>query len=401
MSNRGRDANATEASSPSGPMTPRRDVLFLGDMMPGGALLYQRELAVDPEVQTFLSEHSLRIATLECALGQAGSGASKPNIVFAPQSAIRVLRSLRVDVVSLANNHAGDLGGDILLRTIEQLEAAGIRTVGAGRNADAANAPLVVRVNDFRLGVLAYVCVGLPDNIHRVLPAAPDSPGVAVFNERDALAAISRVRHFVDAVVVLMHWGSEYTWFPPAKNLGAARKLVDAGCDLVVGTHAHRAQPCFNHRNSVICAGLGNFLFPSFAYRPKLAMFEPSSLVEFRRLPAVSRYRPTTHPVRREWGIWERCGMALSAGWMDGSFRCSARFLQQDEPPVSIRFADERTSGRIRRIHRLVRLVATLPGYRFIFPLTVLPQWLKRVIYMRMRRTGLYTFLRGRMQCKT
>ena len=56
---------------------------------------------------------------------------------------IGCLRAARVDICVLANNHVLDYGPQGLIETLQTLERAGVRAVGAGRNRDEAVRPVV------------------------------------------------------------------------------------------------------------------------------------------------------------------------------------------------------------------------------------------------------------------
>ena len=54
---------------------------------------------------------------------------------------------------------------------------------------------------------------------------------------------IARAKKVADAVIVYMHWGSEYTWQPNDQQVEYAEWLADQGVDLIIGSHAHILQP--------------------------------------------------------------------------------------------------------------------------------------------------------------
>ena len=70
-----------------------------------------------------------------------------------------MLKGLSVNVVALGNNHMLDYGEDALVETLELLDAAGIRQVGAGGNYKEANAPLLLEQSGRRLAVLSYAFI--------------------------------------------------------------------------------------------------------------------------------------------------------------------------------------------------------------------------------------------------
>src|SRR6266480_7696521 len=99
------------------------------------------------EVVSTLGEADLGFVNLECCISSRGRpwpDPRKPFFFRAPPAATKVLTLLGVDCVSLANNHALDFGTEALLDTFDNLEAAGIAWVGAGRDRDHARAPAVL-----------------------------------------------------------------------------------------------------------------------------------------------------------------------------------------------------------------------------------------------------------------
>ena len=60
---------------------------------------------------------------------------------------VKLMQEMGIDLVTLANNHALDYGRDAMLDTIDTLDHAGIRHVGAGKNLAEARKPDVVELN--------------------------------------------------------------------------------------------------------------------------------------------------------------------------------------------------------------------------------------------------------------
>lgn len=203
------------------------------------------------------------------------------------QSDVRMVEGL-VDtgfaVVSCANNV--NHGADAILSSIDVLDRHGIAHVGSGRDLAAARRPAIVERRGLRFGFLANTAVFFPHD-HA---AGEDAPGVAALkchtayqphprvHELPGAPAITRswpdpaalrrlledvrqLRPRVDVLVTYFHWGvsgmAELAEYQPI----VAREVVDAGADLVLGSHAHMPQPVEVYRGKVILYGLGNFAF--------------------------------------------------------------------------------------------------------------------------------------------
>ncbi len=75
------------------------------------------------------------------------------------------------------------------------------------------------------------------------------------------LTAVRRTARQADVVVVLPHWGTQYTHTPEPVQREVARALVRAGADLVVGGHPHWVQGIDSVRGVPVLHSLGNYVF--------------------------------------------------------------------------------------------------------------------------------------------
>ena len=197
-------------------------------------------------------------------------------------------RRAGVDVASLANNHGFDHGPEALIDSIRNIERAGLIAVGAGEDAEDADAPRYVEVKGWRI---AIVGVGeVLDPLNQV--ATADSPGTAVGHDfARALAAIREAERNADLVLVTIHWGVELDTQPREYQIEEARRMIDAGADAIFGHHAHRLQPMDTYRGRPIFYGLGNFVWPSFSVEGSTTAVaqvrvSPDGTVRGRLLPA-------------------------------------------------------------------------------------------------------------------
>jgi len=72
---------------------------------------------------------------------------------------------------------------------------------------------------------------------------------------------VAQVRRSADVVVVLPHWGAQYTHRPDPAQRTVARAALDAGADLVVGGHPHWVQGIDAISNKIVAHSLGNLVF--------------------------------------------------------------------------------------------------------------------------------------------
>jgi poly-gamma-glutamate capsule biosynthesis protein CapA/YwtB (metallophosphatase superfamily) len=239
------------------------DLTFVGDVMVAEAPGTLIAAGTDPfaGVAKHLGPKRLRIANLECVIATTGTAETKP---FTFRAELRTIPALAryFDAVSVANNHSGDFGKDAFAEQLGLLEAARLPYFGGGRDLAAAHRPWVVERNGLRIAFLGYV-----EFKPRSFEASASRPGVAWSGEdeqvlRDIHAA--REVFHADIVIPFMHWGWEDEGYPSERQRVFARRMLDAGADMVVGGHPHVTQGAEIHRGKPIVYSLGNFLFNGF-----------------------------------------------------------------------------------------------------------------------------------------
>jgi poly-gamma-glutamate capsule biosynthesis protein CapA/YwtB (metallophosphatase superfamily) len=178
----------------------------------------------------------------------------------ADPSTIAALEAAGFDALSLANNHALDAGPEGLQEAVQVLEAAQIRPLGVGKDTEAARQIELIERNGLRIALLAANDVVDPQDRPDEGQNWGRAPLDQAFLERVRLA-----RSQADLVIVLVHWGVEYSPTPSRRQLEQADKLVAAGADLIVGSHPHVLQPIVERewqgRRVLIAFSLGNFIF--------------------------------------------------------------------------------------------------------------------------------------------
>jgi len=230
----------------------------IGERIANGNPIFPFELVFD-----LLSTADITVGNLECAMGDQGAPVDKGYTFRAPAEAARSFAIAGFDLLSLANNHAMDYGPDALLDAVSLLEKNHVRSVGAGENAAAAAAPVILTANGTSIAFLSFVDV--PVEVRgfdaRSWTATQNQPGVSWAVPEQMQADIAAVRPLVDIVVVLLHSGYEYVVQPSLPQVTAAHTAIDAGADLVLGHHAHVLQGIEFYNQGVIAYGLGNFVF--------------------------------------------------------------------------------------------------------------------------------------------
>lgn len=172
------------------------------------------------------------------------------------------------DIISMAGNHVLDWGNDAFFETRDNLQAAGLKVVGAGANIAEARAPVSFTLPDgSTVAFLAYSSI-LPHSYwadERRPGCAPmrahtiyeqiehDQPGtparVHSYPHRDDLAALEddvrKAKASHDVVIVSHHWGIHFVRATIADyQRDVARATIAAGADAILGGHAHILKGC-------------------------------------------------------------------------------------------------------------------------------------------------------------
>ncbi|NKX54609.1 CapA family protein [Arthrobacter mobilis] len=207
----------------------------------------------------------LRVVNLETSVTAGGTFAPGKGIHYRMHPAnIGCLTAAGLDACALANNHVLDFGISGLEDTLDTLHGAGLRTAGAGRDAEQAWRPAVL---DTPRGRLQLWAVGMSSSgIPPASAAGPDRPGLAFLPEASDAAAdlvaarVQAARAADDLAVVSVHWGSNWGYAVPASHIRFAHRLVDAGVDVVHGHSSHHPRPVEVYRGRPVLYGCGDLV---------------------------------------------------------------------------------------------------------------------------------------------
>jgi poly-gamma-glutamate synthesis protein (capsule biosynthesis protein) len=261
-------ASPTAAAMPTPTPEPVTRLLFTGDIIPARCTYAAIEarggdytLPFQP-LHDILTAADITVGTLDATASDAGTpyGCVETFSLAAPARAVEGLRYAGYDVIAHAANHIKDCGvtpcgDDALLDTIANLRAAGIQPVGSGRDLAQARAPVVIQRNGVYFAFLAY------DDIASYYHATAEASGSAPLDPDTVAEDIANARKVADVVVVIPHWGVEYTAAPSARQRAFARAAAAAGADLVVGNHPHWVQAHEQVGHTFVAYALGNFVF--------------------------------------------------------------------------------------------------------------------------------------------
>ena len=234
-------------------------VVLAGDICPGGnggKVCNPDYASVLAPVRDFITSGDLKLVQWETPTASKLDPIIKsgPNL-NSEEPSIEILTAGGFNIAMLANNHIGDQGPAAVLETIDALHKRGLKTVGAGRDLEAARAPLVETVKGKTVAVFNFA-------ENEFGGADTDKPGSA---RQDPLRDVAEVRAAAkqyDFVIVTLHGGHETDPFPSPRMVQYCRAFADAGAKLVFNCHTHCPEGYENWNGTPIIYCPGNFYFP-------------------------------------------------------------------------------------------------------------------------------------------
>ncbi len=165
---------------------------------------------------------------------------SKILLFHFPPQAIDALKFLRINGASLANNHSANAGRKGLDETRELLAKANIQSIGGPGDQD------IPRVGIFHGQQLNIVVIG----VHSLYGPSDISSLIAKYKQDQN-----------NRIIIFPHWGAEYQQVHGSAQEQMAHNWIDAGADLVIGSHPHVIQDSEVYKGKPIIYSLGNFVF--------------------------------------------------------------------------------------------------------------------------------------------
>ncbi len=240
------------------------DVHFPAGTNLGDRLAADPTDALGPTVPQLLSGVDLSMVNYESALttdGACPDAQPKQYVFYAPPSIISAFQGAGVTLITEANNHGEDCGMPGLEDALAARSQTGYTILGIGQNAQQAFTPYETTIHGEHIAIIAATQV-IDSDLQTAWTATTTQPGLAsAYDVNDLVAAVEAARLRADTVIVYLHWGTELDACPNPLQEPLAQVLVQAGADIVVGTHAHVLLGGGYLGSAYVDYGLGNFAF--------------------------------------------------------------------------------------------------------------------------------------------
>lgn len=343
-------------------------VVFTGDLFLGGDLLnFTEPSIVIPEFQNA----DLRICNLEQGSGDNQEELNK-STVSAPLSSLSYLKANRINIVGLANNHIQDKGEEGFKQKLHFLEKNGIRYVGAGRNIQEASKALDLGDGYYLLSFCTYG----KDYLRKVQIADDKTYGINPLDYDNIAEVVNKLPAGAKAIL-LMHWGRENVWLPPASDITLAKKILKLEkVHSIIGMHSHRMQGCLSHNGKIAYFSLGNFLFPNFFVKPRTELCYPEQIPE--KYHKTKEYHPVFSLTYKMWKWSNRLSLVLLFDTSAGVYR--RVFVKQQKYKPVVEELNRFTSFFLKCWFSLLSVFLYMPRSLYL-PLEFI--WRKHITFIR------------------
>ena len=232
--------------------------IMMGSNYPDAVLPQQDGYFLMKEVEGVLKNADVTFGNLEGTLLDSGGTVKTcrdPKVCYAFRSPARYVQNLvnaGFDIMSIANNHAGDFGDAGRKSTMKTLRDAGIYYTG--------QLPLrhiTFEKNGVKYGLAAF---------------SPNSNCISINDMKEAKAIVQELDSICDIVIVSFHGGAEggqYQHVPRMHEMfhgedrgdvyAFSHQLIDAGADIIFGHGPHVTRAVEVYKNRFIAYSLGNF----------------------------------------------------------------------------------------------------------------------------------------------
>ncbi|MEC9303060.1 MAG: CapA family protein [Bacteroidota bacterium] len=218
---------------------------------------YENKALIDDSVKRLFSKSDYRILNLEAPVTSKNSDKilkTGPHLRCSAEVIIDALSKLKINLLSLANNHILDYGRQGLSNTLSFCNHNNFDWVGVGDNIKLANTAKRIELGNKKISIINFA-------ENEWANASNTSSGSNPLDIVDNVNLIKKEKQEADYVFLIVHGGNEYYRLPSPKMQKRLRFYADFGADLIICHHTHCFSGFETYKNVPIYYGIGNFLF--------------------------------------------------------------------------------------------------------------------------------------------
>lgn len=226
-----------------------------GDLMRSKYLAESKNRLYDP-IADLIFGADCAIANLESLIAPGASkgldaiessGALQMALTMPEYETLKQHKGRKFDILQLANNHVMDNGEEGLVLNMDILERDGIDYIGTHKTEEASKQIHTTKMGDLTIG---WVCHTFSVNNKPLPSGKPWIVDITLFDLAES-PDMSRIEAQIkaartadcDLVMLVLHWGAEWEFYPNPKQLRYAHKFAELGADAIIAQHPHVIQP--------------------------------------------------------------------------------------------------------------------------------------------------------------
>ena len=207
-----------------------------------------------------MKKSSIMVANSEFTISDRGEKMPGKYYTFrASPKRIPIYEEMGVDLLTLANNHVYDFGKEAFYDMIDSLNEYKVPYIGAGKNIEEAKKPYYFIINGYKI---AFINATRAEKLILTPEATSTEGGVfRCYDPTPFADVIKETKQKSDFVIALIHWGKEDSHELEQVQKDTSKTYIDAGADIIVGSHAHVLQGIEFYNTKPIIYNLGDFIF--------------------------------------------------------------------------------------------------------------------------------------------
>lgn len=246
---------------------------FLGDVMLGGNIQSlskkNKYSSLYKNTKNVWANSDLVFANFESTVITSSKHNYKPikntiDPIATNQKSVRTMKKYGINAVAFANDHCADYRKYSFESTTKCFEKFGIYYAGKidkeafnsskllpSENEEKYKPYTSIKVKGKKIGFISVTDVYYEKML---------SYGILTTADSDLNFYINESAKDNDYTIVYVHWGEQNVKNVSQKQKEQAHSFINAGADLVIGTHPHILQNVEIYNNGLICYSLGNFI---------------------------------------------------------------------------------------------------------------------------------------------
>lgn len=231
------------------------NITVLGDIMMGGEYFQNEDnnyMLPFKNVSEYTKKADYTICNLTTNISNLEKIEDPKSKYVVTKSIVNTFNALGVDGVNIASDHAIDFGTKQFNTTISILKEDKLNIIGLSKDI------VYAENNGIRVAFIGINSIVIGNK------SSYTSSGINMYDNAKNKALIIEAKKNADTVIVMPHYGKENTYEISDNMRYIAKGLIDAGADMVIGSHALGIYPIEEYKGKQIIYSSGYFMHDTY-----------------------------------------------------------------------------------------------------------------------------------------